>query len=201
MPPAKPRKAPLFEVRPSPVAGRGGFAVRRIPEGTRIIEYLGERISSAVADERYDDDAMEKHHTVLFAVDDDTVIDGAVGGNDARFINHACAPNCEAVNEGGRIFIEAIADIEAGAELFYDYSLSRDEPWDDRWAALYACRCGAPTCRGTILTSPTPPARRRKPAAKKKPAAPAKSPRKRAPPGQRAGAKKAGARPKGKAGR
>jgi SET domain-containing protein len=154
---AKRIKLPIFEVRESPIAGLGVFAARRIRRGTRVIEYLGERISSAEADERYDDDAMTKHHTVLFAVDDDTVIDAAVNGNEARFINHACAPNCEAVNEDGRIFIEAIADIPAGAELVYDYSLTRDEPWDDRWAKLYACRCGAPGCRGTILKSPKPP--------------------------------------------
>ena len=159
---AKRIKAPYFEVRESPIAGLGAFASRRIRSGTRVIEYLGERISSAEADERYDDDAMTKHHTVLFAVDDDTVIDGAVGGNDARFINHACAPNCEAIIEDGRIFIEAIADIPIGAELVYDYALTRDEPWDDRWAKLYACRCGAPRCRGTILKSPTPPAKKKK---------------------------------------
>lgn len=158
---AKKTKAPCFEVRESPIAGLGVFAARRIKAGTRVIEYLGERISSDEADERYDDDAMTKHHTVLFAVDDDTVIDAAVDGNEARFINHACAPNCEAVSEDGRIFIEAIADIAAGTELVYDYSLTRDEPWDDRWAELYVCRCGAPGCRGTILKSPRPPAKKR----------------------------------------
>jgi uncharacterized protein len=159
---AKRTKAPLFEVRESPIAGLGVFAARRIRRGTRIIEYTGERISSAEADERYDDDAMTKHHTVLFAVDDDTVIDGAVNGNDGRFINHSCAPNCEAVNEDGRIFVEAIADIPAGTELVYDYALTRDEPWDDRWTKLYVCRCGAPRCRGTILKSPRPPAKKRR---------------------------------------
>ena len=153
-------KAPSFEVRASPVAGLGVFATRRIRKGTRIVEYLGERISTAEADERYDDDAMTRHHTVLFAVDDDTVIDAAVGGNEARFINHGCAPNCESINEGGRIYIDAVADIAPGAELLYDYAMTRDEPWDDRWTELYACRCGAATCRGTILKSPKPPSKR-----------------------------------------
>jgi SET domain-containing protein len=178
--------APLIEVRESPIAGHGVFAARRIRRGTRIIEYVGERISSAEADERYDDDAMTKHHTVLFAVDDDLVIDAAVGGNDARFINHGCAPNCEAVNEDGRIFIEAIADIPAGTELVYDYSLTRDEPWDDRWASLYACHCGAAGCRGTILKSPRPPAKRaprKQSASRERPATrKRRSPRKRAEP-------------------
>ncbi|MFT3772920.1 MAG: SET domain-containing protein-lysine N-methyltransferase [Minicystis sp.] len=147
----------MIEVRPSAIAGLGVFAARRIPEGTRIIEYLGERISEEEAGRRYDDDAMEQHHTFLFAVDDDTLIDGGVDGNEARYFNHACSPNCEAVIEDGRIFIEAIADIEAGTELVYDYALVRDDIWQDRWAELYACRCGAPRCRGTILKSPKPP--------------------------------------------
>jgi SET domain-containing protein len=156
---AKRSKVSLIEVRPSPIAGLGVFATRRIRKGTRIMEYVGERVSAEEADGRYDDDAMAQHHTFLFAVDDDTVIDGAVGGNDARYINHACAPNCEAVNEDGRIFIEAIADLDPGVELLYDYALTRDEPWEARWAELYACRCGAPGCRGVILKSPSPPAR------------------------------------------
>lgn len=158
--PKKP-SSPLIEVRESPIAGLGVFATRRIRRGTRIIEYVGERISDEEAARRYDDDAMEQHHTFLFAVDDDTVIDGAVDGNDARYFNHACAPNCEAINDEGRIFIEAIADIEPGAELLYDYALMRDDPWQDHWAALYACRCGAEKCRGTILKRPRKPAKRK----------------------------------------
>jgi hypothetical protein len=160
-------KAPLFEIRASPIAGLGAFALRRIRAGRRIIEYLGRRISTEEADAQYDDDGMNQHHTVLFSVDDDTVIDASVDGNEARFINHACAPNCQAVNEDGRIFIEALEDIEPGAELVYDYSLTRDEPWDPRWAKLYACHCGAPSCRGILLTSPKPPARKKAVAKKK----------------------------------
>jgi uncharacterized protein len=156
------QKSPLFEVRASPIAGLGVFATRRIRRGARIIEYVGERISSEEASERYDDDAMKHHHTFLFAVDDDTVIDAAVGGNEARFVNHACAPNCEAVNEDGRIFIEAIEDIAKGTELVYDYALVREDRWKESWRKLYACRCGAPKCRGTILAKPKPPKKRAK---------------------------------------
>lgn len=158
--PTKSTKAPPIEVRESPIAGLGVFATRRIRSGTRIMEYVGERISSEEAGNRYDDDAMQQHHTFLFAIDDDLVIDGAVGGNDARYINHACVPNCEAINEDGRIFIEAITDIESGAELLYDYALMREDSWQDHWAELYACKCGAQKCRGIILASPTPPAPR-----------------------------------------
>src|SRR5262245_17035418 len=86
-----------FELRQSAIQGRGAFATRPIKRGTRIIEYTGERISHDVADQRYDDGAMGRHHTFLFTIDKSIVIDAAVNGNDARFINHSCAPNCEAI--------------------------------------------------------------------------------------------------------
>src|SRR5687768_10679939 len=85
-----------FVLRRSAIQGRGAFAIRPVRKGTRIIEYTGERISHDEADRRYDDAGMGRHHTFLFSVDRKTVIDAAVGGNDARFINHSCAPNCEA---------------------------------------------------------------------------------------------------------
>jgi uncharacterized protein len=149
-----------FEIRRSNIQGRGAFASRRIPKGMRIAEYTGERISPSEGDRRYDDEAMRRHHTFLFSISTRTMIDGAVGGNDARFINHSCEPNCDAVIEAGRIFIEAIANIPRGAELFYDYQYEpeRDFTVDD--LALYPCYCGTPSCRGTILTSPK--ARRKK---------------------------------------
>jgi len=140
-----------FELRPSSIQGRGAFATRAIRKGARIIEYLGERISQAVADERYDDTKMSRHHTFLFNVDDDTVIDAAHQGNDARFINHSCDPNCQAFLEGDRIFIYALRDIALGEELSYDYSYDRTEDMGPEEEALYVCRCGARTCRGTIL--------------------------------------------------
>jgi SET domain-containing protein len=140
-----------FELRRSPIQGRGAFAIRPIRRGTRIIEYTGERISHEEADRRYDDESMSRHHTFLFSVDKSTVIDAAVGGNEARFINHSCAPNCEAVDERKRIYIEAIRDIAPGEELTYDYAYERDGTEDEEWERLYVCKCGAPTCRGTIL--------------------------------------------------
>lgn len=116
-----------------------------------MIEYVGERISHAEADARYDDAAMAEHHTFLFAVSNRTVIDAARGGNDARFINHSCAPNCEAVIDRSRVFIDAIRDIAVGEELFYDYEYQRsgDETAEDE--ARYRCACGAATCRGSIM--------------------------------------------------
>jgi SET domain-containing protein len=140
-----------FEIRESPIQGRGAFAFREIRRGTPIIEYTGERISHAEADRRYDDESMERHHTFLFTVNRRTVIDAAVNGNDARFINHSCDPNCEAVIEDGRIFIEAIRTIHSGEELAYDYQYERTGSIDESDASRYVCRCGAVNCRGTIL--------------------------------------------------
>lgn len=142
---------PLFEVRQSPIHGQGVFALRRIPKGTPILEYTGERITSEEADARYDDDQFEHPHVLLFTVDKDMLIDGAHGSNEARFINHSCEPNCEAVVEDGRIFIEALHDIAAGEELTYDYQLERPGRFRAEWQERYACRCGAPSCRGTML--------------------------------------------------
>lgn len=149
--PWKEEPNPYFELRSSSIQGRGAFATRTIRKGTRIIEYVGQRISWRTADKRYDDEKMNRHHTFLFTIDDKTVIDAAVNGNDSRFINHSCAPNCEAINERKRIFIEAIKTIPAGTELVYDYQYERTDDHSAEDEKFYKCRCGAPTCRGTIL--------------------------------------------------
>jgi uncharacterized protein len=139
----------------------GAFAFRPIAKGTRIVEYVGERIAPEEADERYDDDAVERPHTFLFTVDKKTVIDAARQGNEARFINHSCEPNCQAVVEAGRVFIESLRDIPSGAELTYDYHLERPGRYRAEWKQRYACHCGAPSCRG-ILLEPRPRRRKKK---------------------------------------
>lgn len=141
----------LFEVRASGIQGLGGFAVHDIPAGVRIVEYTGERLTPAESEARYPDVPGEQHHTFLFAIDDDVVIDAAVGGNDARFINHSCAPNCDAVIETGHIWIESIRDIRAGEELAYDYAYILEERHTPAAKRRYPCYCRAATCRGTIL--------------------------------------------------
>jgi SET domain-containing protein len=145
------RKLP-FEVRRSPIHGLGVIATHRIRAGTRVIEYAGERITFEEAAERYDDDdAKDQHHTFLFEVGDDTLIDAGHHGNEARFINHSCDPNCATFAEDGRVFIETIRNIQPGTELTYDYAYKRDGRRSAAWARLYACHCGAANCRGTML--------------------------------------------------
>lgn len=156
-----------FVIRKSRIQGKGAYATRRIKKGERIIEYVGERISWAESDRRYDDTKVKRHHTFLFAVNKKIVIDAAVDGNEARFINHSCDPNCEAVGVGLRIFIESIRPIEKGEELVYDYSYAREKGATEEDEKLYVCHCGSPKCRGTILEAPKKRKRRKKPAAKK----------------------------------
>src|SRR3982750_2014019 len=139
-----------FEIRKSPMQGLGAFATRPIPAGTRLIEYAGERLTPAQADERYPEDG-ERPHPFLFAIDDDVVIDAAVGGNEARFINHSCDPNCDAVIEDGRIWIETVRDVAAGEGLAYDYAHVLEERHTPAAKRRFPCHCGAARCRGTLL--------------------------------------------------
>lgn len=168
---------PLYKVRRSRIHGSGVYAARMIPKGTRVVEYLGDRITHADADERYAAKGQDDGHTFLFVVNSRVVIDAGVDGNEARFINHSCDPNCETVIEGGRVFIEALRDIEPGEELGYEYGLTWESTDDPDELANYACRCGAAKCRGTML-DPVPLDKKRKRKAKraaaKKKAAPAR---------------------------
>ena len=145
------------EVRGSPLHGLGVFATARIARGTRILEYLGERVSHAEADRRYDHKEPRDAHTFLFIVDARTVIDAGVDGNEARFVNHSCEPNCESVIEAGRVFIDAIRDIEPGEELTYDYQIQREADDPPDIDEVFACRCGSERCRGTMLWPPRAP--------------------------------------------
>ena len=143
-----------FEIRRSGVHGRGAFAIKPIRKNTRLVEYVGESITPAESDVRYDDTKVKgNHHTFLFSVDSRKVIDATFGGNESRFINHSCDPNCEAVIENRRVYIEALRTIRPGEELAYDYNYERTPKTTKADEKLYACRCGAPECRGTILSA------------------------------------------------
>ena len=152
-PRATPRRK--IEVRDSGVHGRGVYAVAPIKAGTRIIEYTGERITWQVALDRHPHDPTQPNHTFYFHLDGGLVIDALYGGNNSRWINHACEPNCEADEIDGRVFIQALRDLEPGEELFYDYSLVLEERHTAKVKKQFACWCGAATCRGTMLAPKT----------------------------------------------
>jgi uncharacterized protein len=147
-----PARQARIQVRASGVHGRGVYAVADIKAGARIIEYKGERIDWDEALRRHPHDPSQPDHTFYFHLDAGGVIDAAVDGNSARWINHACAPNCEAREVEGRVFIHALTDISPGEELFYDYGLIIDERYTAKVKKRFECRCGSPSCRGTMLS-------------------------------------------------
>lgn len=138
-------------VRHSPIHGRGVFALRKIPKGTRIIEYKGRLITDKEADRRYSRLHENSPHTMLFSIEGGLVIDATRRGNSARWINHSCAPNCEIEEEGHRVFIDARRHIKPGEELTYDYNLQIGEKHTKKAQREHACYCGARRCRGTML--------------------------------------------------
>jgi SET domain-containing protein len=141
-----------IQIRKSGIHGKGVFALQPIQAGDLILEYKGETISWPEALRRHPHDPSDPNHTFYFSLDDGShVIDGKVGGNASRWINHACEPNCEADEIGGRVFIKALRDLRAGEELFYDYGLVIDERYTAKLKKAYACRCGTPGCRLTLL--------------------------------------------------
>ena len=140
----------------------GVFALKPIVKGTRIIEYLGDRVSHAEADRRYEGKDANDSHTFLFIVDSRVVIDAGTDGNDARFFNYSCDTNCESVIEAKRVYIEATRDIGVGEELTYDYQIYREAGDPPNIDEVFACRCGAVNCRGTMLWPPEPKKRRKK---------------------------------------
>lgn len=142
-----------FAVRRSPIHGRGVFALRTMRAGERVIEYTGEVIPWEEAVRRHQDRPGEDAHTMFFELDDGGVIDAWVGGNSSRWINHSCDPNCTTREETGRIVVRARRDIPAGEELTFDYRLGTEDGDDGEAGdeAAYACACGSPRCRGTML--------------------------------------------------
>lgn len=147
---------PWHAVRQSILHGNGVFAARAIPAGTRIIEYAGKRITHEKADALHPTNPDDPFHTFFFTTSSGMVIDGGDKGNDARWINHACEPNCQAQENasGKRVHIYALRDIDAGEELFYDYGLVIEGRLSKKLKKQYQCLCGHKTCRGTMLALP-----------------------------------------------
>ena len=161
-------KNKYFAIRRSGVHGKGAFALKDIRKGTRLVEYVGESITPAESDRRYDDTKVKDHHTFLFSVDSRKVIDATYGGNESRFINHSCDPNCDAVIENRRVYIEANRTIRKGEELAYDYNYERTPKTTKADEKLYKCLCGSPNCRGTIVSAKVTLPRKKSKAKKKR---------------------------------
>jgi len=157
-------RQPWHEVRRSTLHGMGVFARRDIPAGTRILTYAGVRITPEQVDARHPHDPDQPFHTFFFALSSGKVIDGGVRGNDARWINHCCEPNCEAQEsaDGKRVIIVASRDIRTGEELFYDYGLVLDGTITAQMKRDWRCLCATPGCRGTLLALPEKKTQKRK---------------------------------------
>ena len=124
----------------SPIHGTGGFARTELVRGTHVIEYVGRIISKQESIER-----CRGGNEYVFSVDEETDIDGNVEWNPARFLNHSCAPNCEAELIDGKIWIVALRDIQAGEEITFDYGYDLEDYRD------HPCACGAAECAGYIV--------------------------------------------------
>ena len=149
-----------FARRRSPIHGHGVFALRDLAADLRLIEYRGRRVPAAEVSERFGGSAASGH-TFLFTLNDHYFIDGADGGNLARWINHSCVPNCEArvfVDIDGdeardRVFIATLRAIRAGEELTFDYAITLSGDLDADTVAAWSCHCGTAECRGTMLSA------------------------------------------------
>jgi SET domain-containing protein len=155
-----PDRGPRTQVRESGIHGKGVYAIRPLKAGDKVLEYRGEIITWQEALDRHPHDPEQPNHTFYFHLDDGHVIDGKHKGNSAKWINHSCEPNLEAEQVGDRVFLHALRDIMPGEELFFDYGLVIDGRITPKLKKDYACWCGTPSCRGTMLAI-----RRRKKAA------------------------------------
>jgi len=129
-----------IRIAPSPIHGQGGFATRFLSKGAPVIEYVGERITKAESLRR-----CEAQNWFIFGLDEDFDLDGNVECNPARFLNHSCAPNCEAVCHDGRVWIVAWRDIQPSEEITFNYGYDLEDYEE------HPCQCGARECVGYIV--------------------------------------------------
>lgn len=149
---------PRFARRRSSIHGYGVFALRALHAGERLLEYRGRRLDRAEVDARFGQTAASGH-TFLFSLNDHYHIDGSDGGNLARWINHSCAPNCEAMvhvdingdEQRDRVYIQALRAIAVGEELSFDYAIELSVIPQAETRSAWQCHCAAPNCRGSLL--------------------------------------------------
>jgi len=129
-------------VAPSLIQGLGAFARVDLSKGGLVIEYVGEKISKAESLRR-----CELQNWYIFALDDEFDLDGNFDWNPARYLNHSCAPNCEAEFIDSRLWITALRDIRAGEELTFNYG------YDLEFYKEHPCKCGAANCVGYMVAA------------------------------------------------
>jgi SET domain-containing protein len=144
-------KHELIIVKESKIHHKGVFASKDIAKGTKVIEYIGDKLSKEESDKRADEqlEKAAKDHkeglVYIFELNDEFDIDGNVPENDAKYINHSCNPNCEIENDGQHIWIVAKRDIKKNEELYYNYGYD-PEDFED-----HPCLCGSDNCVGYIV--------------------------------------------------
>ena len=144
----------MWKVKKSKIHGSGVFAAKNIKKGTRIIEYIGEKIKKSEGDKRSERrikkflDSKETGSVYIFELNKKYDIDGSPEYNKARYINHSCDPNCEVDIIDDKIWISSIKNIKKGVELSYDYGYEFDEDF-----RVHPCKCGSQSCVGFIISS------------------------------------------------
>lgn len=139
------------ELKGSEVHGKGVFAITKIPKDTKIIQYIGRKItkkeSEKIADEQLELNKKDNNHgaVYIFELNKKYDLDGNTPDNHAKYINHSCNPNCESINEDNEIWIYSIKEIQKGEELSFDYGYDPDSYED------HPCKCGANNCIGYIV--------------------------------------------------
>ena len=145
----------MWKVRNSKIHGTGIFATKDIKKNTRIIEYVGEKITRSEGDKRSEKrikkylDSKTTGSVYIFELNKKYDIDGSPLYNKARYINHSCEPNCEVDINDDHIWISSIKNIKKGTELSYDYGYEFDK--DDY--KDHICKCGSNKCIGFIISS------------------------------------------------
>ncbi len=138
-------------VKESSIHHKGIFAKKEILKGTKVIEYVGDKITEKESDKRsertFDENEKNPDHgsVYLFELDKKHDLDGDVPYNTARFINHSCDPNCETEIDNGKIWIIAIRDIKEGEEINYDYGYDLED------FENHPCKCNSKNCVGYIV--------------------------------------------------
>ena len=142
----------LWFKKKSHVHGSGLFAVQNIKKGSKIIEYIGDKVTKKEGDKRADKQIKQykknKNNGMVYIFELNKLydIDGSVSHNHAKLINHSCNPNCEVEIINNEIWISAIKNINKNTELSFNYGYSYDTDYVD-----HVCKCGSSNCVGYIL--------------------------------------------------